>query len=517
MVLTAAHVRPGSITFDRIEKRFPGVAALDGVSFEIAGGACHAIVGENGAGKSTLGKILAGIETPTAGRVLIDGQPVAFRTPRDALRAGVGVVHQELLACPNLSVAENLCLAELPGRWGFLDRRRLFSRAETQLAEVGLQVDPALPLSSLTVAQDQLVQIATAVGAGARILVFDEPTSALGRAEVSRLFTLIRRLRGEGATILYASHRLEEVFDLCDSVTVLRDGRHVATRPTAEVGADELVRLMVGRDVKHYRQGNPRPAVTLIPESDSPPDTPMPAPRLSVRGLSSPGRFESVDLDVAAGEVVGLAGLVGAGRTELLEALYGLDRHARGTVHVDGRPVSLRSPRDAQRQGITLVPEDRKRHGLALGLGVRENLTLSVLSRFGRLLGWIDRRRERAYAADTCRRWTIRASHVDVPARTLSGGNQQKIVIARSLSGGARVLLIDEPTRGVDVGAKEEIHGLLLELARNGAAILLASSDLPELLGLSDRILVLRSGRLVAGLTREEASAEATLRLMVGV
>lgn len=491
------------IEFEHISKRFPGVAALSDVSFSVARGECHALLGENGAGKSTLGKIVAGLYRPDAGRLLIDSREARFASPRDALDARVAIVHQELVFCPNLSVAENLCLHDLPRHFGRLDRQEMRRRAESLLRQIGLEIDVARPLASLSIGQEQMVQIASAVGLGARVFVFDEPTSSLGRDETSRLFSLIRRLQSEGATIIYVSHRLEEIFELCQRVTVLRDGRHVATRAIGKVDRDELVRLMVGRDVENYRA--PFSARRSGPR------------RLRLQGFSSPGKFSSILLDVHSGEIVGLAGLVGAGRTELAEAIAGLDPQARGTIEIDRQPAQIRSPRDAQRLRIGLIPEDRKRHGLVLGMNVRENTTLSIVERFRRWLGRVDRRAESHFTDESCRRLSVRAPDIEAAVSTLSGGNQQKIVFAKGLAANCEILLIDEPTRGVDVGAKREIHELIVRLAQRGVAVLLISSDLPELLSLSSRLLVLRGGRIVQIFERDEANAEAVLRAMAGI
>jgi ABC-type sugar transport system ATPase subunit len=491
------------ISFEHITKSFPGVKALADVTFDVATGECHALLGENGAGKSTLGKIVAGMYRPDGGRMLIDGHVARFSSPRDAARAGVAIVHQELVFCPNLSVAENLCLHDLPRRGWFLDRSALRTRARSLLAQIGLDVDVNRPLSSLSIAQEQLVQIAAAVGLGARIIVFDEPTSSLGRSEVERLFQLIRRLQQAGTTIIYVSHRLEEIFELCQRVTVLRDGRHIATRLIGELSHDDLVQMMVGRPMESARS----PAVS---------STAGPV-RLSVRRFSSPGRFHDVALELRSGEVVGVAGLVGAGRTEILQGLFGLDPIASGEVFVDGKPAPLKSPRDAQALGMMLIPEDRKRQGLVLGMNVRENLTLSMLDRFRRWSGFVDRRDEMALADRFRSDLSIRAPSGETPIASLSGGNQQKVVFARGLAADCRILLIDEPTRGVDVGAKQEIHDLVNKLASQGTAVLLVSSDLPELLALSQRVIVLREGRVTAQFSREEAKPDIVLRAMAGI
>ena len=490
------------ITFSHITKRFPGVTALDDVSFTVERGSCHALLGENGAGKSTLGKILAGIYQPDGGNIELGNVPRKFASPREAIAAGVGVVHQELVFCPNLSVAENLCLHDLPRRAGRLDRTEVRRRARAMLAEIGLEIDVDQPVSGLSIAHEQMVQIAAAVGLGAKVLVFDEPTSSLGPGEVERLFALIRRLQSADTTIVYVSHRLEEIFALCDTVTVLRNGKHVATKPIGEVNHDSLVQMMVGRTVDLFAR---------------PPERELGPERLRVRHLTSPGKFKNIDLEIHAGEIVGLAGLVGAGRTELAEAIYGLDSYATGEVTVDGRSAQLGSPRRAQRNGVALVPEDRKRHGLVLPMNVRENLTLPILERFRRLLGRVDRGAETSLAAQYCQQLSVRTPSVEATVNNLSGGNQQKIVIAKAIASGAKVLLIDEPTRGVDVGAKREIHDLIAELAKQGAAVLVISSDLPELLALADRVVILRAGHVATTLTHEDATPEAVLRHMAGI
>ena len=490
-----------SISFHALTKRFPGVVALEDVSFDIKGGSCHALCGENGAGKSTLGKVLAGILAADSGTVSIDGTPAVFAGPREALAAGVAIVHQELAFCGNLSVAENLCLGSLPQRTKLLARREMQRRATTMLATIGADVDVMRPVAGLSVGQQQMVQIAAAVGSGARILVFDEPTSSLSGHEAARLRELIGRLQADGVTSVYVTHRLDEVFRLCDTVTVLRDGRHVATRPVADVDQAALVEMMIGRRLSEYFPAHvgAAPGETL----------------LRVAGLSSPAGFHEVSFTVRAGEIVGVAGLVGAGRSELAHALFGLDPRARGEVEVAGQPGLPRDPADAIRRGIGLVPEDRKRQGLVLSMSVQANATLAILRRLARI--FVDRRAERTVTEQYFQRLRLRASRLDVPAAALSGGNQQKVVLTKWLAARCRVLILDEPTRGVDVGAKAEIHALIDELASAGTAILLISSELPEVLNLSTRILVFRAGRVVGELSRADATQEAVLRLMAGV
>lgn len=490
------------LRYENISKSFPGVQALRDVSFEIRAGECHALVGENGAGKSTLGKITAGIHRPDGGTLYLDGRPVNFSIPLDAVRAGVGMVHQELCFCPNLTVAENLCLGKLPTRMGFLDRGEMRRRARAMLAEIGANIDVDLPLSALSTGQEQMVQIAGAVGTGARIIVFDEPTSSLASAEAERLFELIDRLKARGATLIYVSHRLEEIKRLCDRITVLRDGQHVETADVADMSIDTIVQRMIGRSVEQYYPEHLNGAPG--------------AERLRVEGLTSPGKFADISFEIRAGEVVGLAGLVGAGRSEVAQAIFGLDHQVTGKIYINGRPVTIRSPRQAMALGIGLLPEDRKKQGLVLSMGGRHNLSLPILDRLS-VAGFVKTRPERAMTRQYFDRLRVRTPHMDAATWSLSGGNQQKIAMAKWLASECDILLIDEPTRGVDVGAKAEIHALIDELAREGAAILLISSELPEVLNLSTRIIVLREGRQMGELSRKEATQEALMRLMAGV
>jgi ABC-type sugar transport system ATPase subunit len=489
------------IAFANVTKRFPGVAALSDVSFEIASGSCHAICGENGAGKSTLGKTLAGIHAPDSGTITLDGRVVRFDTPRDALAAGVAIVHQELAFCENMSVAENLCLGRIPSRSGFVHRDALHANACALLDAIGARIDVARTMESLSVAEQQLVQIAAAVGSAARVIVLDEPTSSLDEDDVARLFALIGTLRARGVTIIYVSHRMPEIFRLCDAITVLRDGRHVATRPIAEVDEGELVRLMIGRTLEQYFPAH----VSEAPGEE----------RLRVDRLSRPPFFEDVSFTVHAGEVVGLAGLVGAGRSEIAETIFGLEQPTDGSISVRGRRVAMRTPRDAMAQRIGFVPEDRKKQGLVLSMCAGDNSTLPTLRELAPF-GWIDQDRERSVVADLFGRLRLRASP-SVLTASLSGGNQQKVVMAKWLAARSDILILDEPTRGVDVGAKAEIHAWIDEVAGRGCAVLLISSELPELLNLSRRIVVLRRGRVVGELQRGEADQDGLLRLMTGL
>jgi len=491
-----------AVRVDQITKRFLGVQALDGGTLEVAAGSCHALCGENGAGKSTLGKVLAGIHSPDARKLFVRGREVRFDSPRDAFAAGVGMVHQELAYCGNMTVAENLLLGNLPRRRGFVDRKALEQRAQAMLAEIGAELDVRAAMSDLRIAQQQLVQIATAVGAGADIVVFDEPTSSLSQADADRLYELIERLKARGVTCIYVSHRMPEIYRLCDTISVLRDGKHVATRPAVTLSESELVTLMIGRELGDY-----------LPQSD---ERAVGKELLRVDRLTVPGRFRDVSFSLHEGEIVGLAGLVGAGRSEIAQAIFGLEHVSSGTVAIDGKPAHIAGPKDAIALGIGLVPEDRKRQGLVLGESGLHNTTLPILRRLSRAL-FVRRREEATLASTFFSKLRVRTPSLAAPVAGLSGGNQQKVVLARWLAANSRILILDEPTRGVDVGAKAEIHRLIRDLAARGNAVLLISSELPEVIAISHRILVMRQGELVTEVPHAQATQELLLRLMAGV
>jgi len=491
------------VEFDKVSKRFPGAVALKSVSLKIKRGSVHGLVGENGAGKSTLGKALAGIHVVDEGRILVDTKPVHLGNPRDALQVGIGMVHQELAFCENLTVAENLCLGQMPTQGLFISREEMTRRAVALLDVIGSKIDVGRRLGELSIGQQQMVQIAASVARGARIMIFDEPTSSLSQMESEKLFGLIRKLQKDGVTSIYVSHRMPEIMDLCDTISVLRDGQLVDTLPTSELDEDEIVRLMIGRKYESHTpeclnkdQGNEL---------------------LRVENLHSSGKFSDISFTVKAGEILGMAGLVGSGRTEVAEAIFGLDPACTGNVFVAGdkAPV-LGNPVAAINAGLGLIPEDRKRHGLVLSMTAKENITLPILRRLA-YLGLVRKSAEIAIALNYFKAMRIKASGVDATSASLSGGNQQKLVIARWLAAQCKVLLVDEPTRGVDVGAKSEIHALLDELACDGSAILLVSSELPEVLKLSTRILVLRGGKIAGELQRKDFSQEAVMRLMAGM
>jgi ribose transport system ATP-binding protein len=473
-----------------------GVPVLTGIDLDIRAGEVHALLGANGAGKSTLARIICGLTPPDAGRMTLGGEPHAPASKRDAERAGIHIIHQELRALDTLSVAENLFLDQLPSRWGVVDQRALQTNARAALELVGLsELDPTTPLGQLGIGRRQLVEIAGALARPCRLLILDEPTAALTAPEIDTLFAHLDRLRREGVGLVYISHRMGEIQRIADRVTVLRDGRLVATRPAAELSPDDAVRLMVGNEWSAATQRARRVAGRMA---------------LRVEDLCAGDRVRDVSFEVRQGEILGLSGLVGSGRTETLRALFGADLAERGRVLVGDAlaPVQIGAPRDAVRAGIGLIPEDRKAHGLLLARSVRLNVTLGRLATVARRGGWIDRRAERRLAVDLCDRLGVRFASVEQPVAELSGGNQQKVVIARWLARDCDVLLFDEPTRGIDVAAKETVYRLLDELATAGKALVVASSEVEELLALCDRIAVMSAGRIAAVFERGDWTQE---------
>ena len=481
-----------------VAKGFPGVQALAGVDLDVYPGEVHVLLGENGAGKSTLMKILAGVHRPDAGTITLRGEGVRIASPKHAQALGISTIYQEFNLVPDLTVAENLFFGHEPMLLpGVVDFKTLNANARAFLDELDLRVAPDSLVRGLGVAQMQLVEIAKALTTQAAILTMDEPTATLSEREAERLFATIRKLEARGVAIIYISHRMPELFALGKRVTVMRDGRSVGARVMGETTPEDLIRLMVGRDLSEVY---PPPA-----------GTPPGAELLSAANMRIPGVLNGCSVRVQAGEIVGIAGLVGSGRTELLRAIFGADR-AEGEVKVRGQAVRIRSPRDGVRAGIGFLTEDRKGQGLALGMTVRENTTMASLPRFGRL-GLLDHAAERAETQTFIEKLGIRTPSGEQTAKNLSGGNQQKVVLAKWLSTDANVLFFDEPTRGIDVGARAEIYALMRQLAAQGKGILMVSSDLPEVLGMSDRIYVMSHGRIAGELPRAEASQERILAL----
>ena len=476
---------------------FGGIEVLKGVDVDLFPSEVHAIMGENGAGKSTVAKLVAGVYRPTAGTIEAFGDPVALASPREALERGIALIHQEPLTFPDLTVAENVFVGHQPRRGGRIDWRAMHDRAGGLLKTLGAKFDTHDLAGGLSVADQQTIELAAALAHEARVLLMDETTAALTPKEVGELFETVRRLRDEGRAIAFVSHRLDEIFAISDRITVMRDGERVAELRTGDTDAAELVRLMVGREMSA-----PVRAAREIPGAN---------PILTTKNLTRKGHFESVSLEVRPGEIVGLAGLVGAGRTEVCEAIFGVTRPDSGTVEIGGEAMGFRTPRDAVARGLAMVPEDRQHHGLLLPLSIAQNATLPTLRGV-----WLKPREERSRTERLTTRLRTALRSVAQPVRELSGGNQQKVVLAKWLMAEPKILILDEPTRGVDVGAKEEVHRLIRELVEAGLAILMVSSDLTEILDLSDRVLVMREGRLVGEFDRERATPESVMAAATG-
>ncbi len=480
------------LTLSGISKSFPGVRALSEIGFDVRAGEVHALLGENGAGKSTLIKIMSGVYRPDTGTMTLDGKPVAFASPQEAQQAGIATIYQELLLFPELTVAENIFMGHAPkNRFGSIDWSTMRAQAHELLASLDIHdLDVRAPVGALSVGNRQRVEIAKALSHHARILIMDEPTAALTEHDVTRLFNIVRLLRSRGVGVVYISHRLEEVFLLADRVTVLRDGEFVATKPVSETSHDDLIQMMVGRRIEQ-----------LFPKTEAK----LGEVVLELEGIERSPMTKGVSLKLRAGEILGIAGLVGSGRSELAEVIFGMTPAEAGTIRLDGNPVRIDSPSAAKHLGIAYVPEDRGRQGLVRPMPISENVSLASLGRISRN-SFIDRKAEDALAEDSVKRFQIRASGIEQIVGKLSGGNQQKVGLSKWLATKPRILIMDEPTRGIDVGAKAEIHRMMSEFAANGMAIIMISSELPEVLGMSDRILVMRAGRIVAEVSRAEAT-----------
>ncbi|AQZ64347.1 Predicted L-rhamnose ABC transporter, ATP-binding component [[Actinomadura] parvosata subsp. kistnae] len=496
---------PPILSLRDVSKSFGAVRALQNVRLDLWPGEVHGLVGENGAGKSTLVKILAGAHQADTGTLTVDGKELRLTGPGDAQAAGIAVIYQEPTLFPDLSVAENIFMSRQPLRsLRRIDARAMRAATAELFARLGIQLDPDRPARGLSIADQQLVEIAKALAFDARILIMDEPTAALSGVEVERLFSVVASLREAGAAVLFISHRFDEIFALCRRVTVMRDGRWVSTGPASELTVEELVRRMVGREVS-----------SLYPKTATAPGEARLEARLEVRGLTRHGAFTGVSFTLHAGEIVALAGLVGAGRSEVARAVFGVDRYDEGEVLAGGKPLPKGDTAAAIAAGLALVPEDRRQQGLVMELSVERNATLTrrwSLSRLGLLLGG----GERAAAREWSERLRVKTARLTDPVSTLSGGNQQKVVLAKWLSTQPRVLIVDEPTRGIDVGTKAEVHRLLSELAGQGVAVLMISSELPEVLGMADRVLVMHEGRLAAEIPRARADEESVMLAATG-
>lgn len=484
-----------------VSKTFGSTQAMVDVSLALYPGTIHALVGENGAGKSTLIKTMTGIHRPSSGTIRVGGKPVSFGGTRDAQRAGVAAIYQEPMVFPDLTVAENIFISH-QSRPQLIDWAGMNAEAAAIIDRLGVSLDPTRPAAELTLAEQQTVEIARALSLDVRVLIMDEPSASLSDHEVQRLFGIARSLRDQGVAVLYISHRLDEIFALSDTVTVMRDGRHISTRPTSETTQEAMIAEMVGRDMAGRFARMPSLATGKT--------------RLLVSGLGRTGAFRDIGFQVEAGEVVCLSGLVGARRTDVGLALFGVAPADRGTVEIDGKAVTITGPRQAQALGIAYVSEDRRKMGLALEESIAANITLPKLDAYANRWGLIDRARELADAMDYRRKLQIKAASLTAKAGTLSGGNQQKVMLAKWLNTQPKILIVDEPTRGIDVGAKAEVHQILRDLAAKGVAVIVISSDLPEVLSLADRVLVMREGRLVGEFAGEAATEETVMRVAVG-
>ena len=474
-------------------KRFSSVEVLHEVSFSLKAGEVHALLGENGAGKSTLVKVITGVHRPDGGGIILNDQPVEFNDPRESRQAGIAAIYQELSLFPDLDVAENIFVGRQPvAAGGRIDWKKLYKDAGDLLTSLGVSLDLKQKARSLSIAQQQIVEIARAFSINARILIMDEPTSSLTLNEVDDLFRLVRRLRNEGTAIIFISHRLEELFELADRVTVLRDGTYVDTVALKDVSRDDLIRMMVGRTISN-----------LFPKLDVEAGEVV----LKVENLSHTGIFENISFELRKGEILGMAGLVGAGRTDVARAIFGVEPPTAGQIFINGQQVEITSPQQAIQLGLAYVPEDRQLHGLIPQMNITTNISLPMLASYAQR-GWLREKVESTAAFAAARQMEVRANNIWQKARELSGGNQQKIVLAKWLSTTPKIMILDEPTRGIDVGTKAAVHALMSKLASEGMAILMISSELPEVLGMSDRVIVMREGRLTGHFTRAEATQE---------
>lgn len=496
MSVGTSAVAPPALELTSVAKSFGSVVALRSGTIKLEQGSIHALIGENGAGKSTLVKIIAGLYRRDAGSFLLRGDEVDFHSTAQSKAAGIAVIYQEPTLFPHLSVTENIFMGRQPtNKFGRIDRKAMRAEAQETFKRLGVAIDPDRVTEGLSIADQQIIEIAKAISLNARVLIMDEPTAALSGVEVERLFAVARSLRDEGRALMFISHRFDEVFALCDKVTVMRDGSYIGTSAISETTVDDLVRQMVGRDVAELFPKLPAEIGEEV---------------LRVEGLTSAGVFHDINFAVRAGEIVGLAGLVGAGRSEVARAIFGVDGYDSGSVQLGGRKLPKNNPRVAMAQGLALVPEDRRKQGLVLDDSVGRNITLAIRGSLTKA-GLIWNSKENAAAADWSSRLEVKTAALDAQTGTLSGGNQQKVVLAKWLATNPRLLIVDEPTRGIDVGTKAEVHRLLSELAQQGLAIIMISSELPEVLGMADRVLVMREGHLTGEFSRAEATPEAVM------
>ncbi|MFP4323373.1 MAG: sugar ABC transporter ATP-binding protein [Anaerolineales bacterium] len=483
-----------------ISKRFDATQALDNINMTLYPGEIHTLLGENGAGKSTLIKIMTGIHQPDTGEMLLDGQPITVHNSADAQQAGIAAIYQEPLVFPDLNVAENIFISHR-GRGMIVNWGRMYREAEAILAQLGVKLDVRRAARGLTLAAQQTVEIAKAISLDVRVLIMDEPTASLSAHEVEQLFRLVRKLRDQGVAVLFISHRLEEVFEISDRITIFRDGRLISSAPASEVTHDSAIRDMVGREMGAFFAKEDSPLGDVV---------------LEVQDLARRGVYSGVNFQIRAGEVLGFAGLVGAGRTDVALSIFGVAPATSGTIRFKGKVVKITSPQQATHMGIAYVPEDRRQHGLVMPMSIASNISLPILRQYLNALGIVQRSQERETAQDYKDKLSIRTNTVAQMASQLSGGNQQKVVLSKWLNTQPALLILDEPTRGIDVGAKEEVHRLINDLAQNGIAILMISSDLPEVLAMSDRVLVMREGQQMDIFSREEATQERIMTAAMG-
>ena len=480
-----------------ITKIFPGVKALDDVHFQLTKGEIHALMGENGAGKSTFIKVITGVHKAEQGDMYLDGEKVHFKSPKDAVKAGIAAIYQHVTAYPHLTVAENIFMGHEEVKHGIIQWKKMNEKANALLKELNADFDASVEMESLSVAQQQMVEIAKALSMAAKIIIMDEPTAALTKSESEELYRITEKLRDEGASIIFISHRFEDMYRLASRVTVLRDGKYIGSYQVDKMANAELIRAMVGREISD-----------LFPKSD----VKIGGDVLQVKNLSREGYFKDVSFHVKAGEIIGITGLVGAGRTEVAETIFGIHKYDSGEILLEGKKVDIRNPKDAMRLGIGLLPEDRQRQGLILEWGIGMNITISEIDRYAKYR-FLDEKKERSAAKELAERLNIKALTIFDKVNSLSGGNQQKVVVAKLLASELKIIILDEPTKGVDVGAKAAIYEIMGDLAGQGYAIIMISSEMPEILGMSDRIIVMCEGHLTGELSRNEASQEKILKL----